>query len=114
MKGLLIKESLINDSILDLVNIKNTEIWISENHSATQPKYWTAINFETNNPNFLEELSKSIIDYQWYVDLSSESEKIVVLKNHVIKFPLDNQKEKENAMELCKNLGIKENQIDWE
>lgn len=113
MKGLLIKESLNSEYILDLIIIKNVEIWKSENHSLTQPKYWTAITFETNNDDFLEELSKSIINYEWYVDLSNENEKIVVLKNHIIKYPLNNEEEKIKSMELCKNLGIPKDQIDW-
>ena len=113
MEGLLIKESLLDDSIMDLIEIKNVEIWKSENHSITQPKYWTAISFKTENTTFIEALSKSIVSYEWYVDWSDNINKIVVLKDHVIKYPIGDIHEKQKAMEVCRKIGIQDNQIDW-
>lgn len=113
MKGLLIKECLEDDSILDMIEIESVEMWKAESNSPTQPNYWTAISFRTEDPEFLEKLSKSIVNYEWYVDLSDEKDKIIILKNHIIRYPHGDNQEKQNAMDFCRKMGIPANQIDW-
>lgn len=41
--GLLVKESLSDEKILDCIEIKNVDIWATDN----TPKYWTAISFSS-------------------------------------------------------------------
>lgn len=113
LKGLLIKESLSDETVLDLIKIENVEIWKSENHSINQPKYWTAISFSTNEKDFISRLSKSIKNKEWYVDLSNDNEKIIVFKDNVIQYRIGDITGKQNAIEFCKKIGIKEAQIDW-
>ena len=52
--GLLIKESLSDERILDFVEIKNVDIWVTDK----KPKYWTAVSFVSNCMDFPEKLSK--------------------------------------------------------
>lgn len=68
VRGTLIKESLSNESILDLITIKKVEIWKAENHTVNQPKYWTSIFFVPDSEKFIDQLSESPKD-KWYVDL---------------------------------------------
>lgn len=113
IKGTLIKESLSNELILDLVKIEKVEIWKAENHTINQPKYWTAISFYTNSEEFASQLSVSIKGDGWYVDLSNNAEKIIVFKNKVIKYKLGDLQGKEQAINYCTKIGIPESQIDW-
>ena len=55
-EGLLIKESLSDERILDYVEITNVDIWVTDNN----PKYWTAVSFVSNCAEFPEKLSKAL------------------------------------------------------
>lgn len=112
LKGTLIKESISNESILDMVVIENVEIWIAENRSANQPKYWTAIFFRVNDDAFINKLA-DVLYKGWYVDLGDNEHKIVVLKNKVIKYKVGDAKGKAGAIKYCKKARIPESQIDW-
>jgi len=112
IKGTLIKESLSNELILDLVEIEKVEIWKAENHTVNQPKYWTAISFYTNSEEFTYELSNFLKD-EWYVDLSNNAEKIIVFKNKIIQYKFGDSLGKQQAINYCRKIGIPESQIDW-
>lgn len=113
MRGLLIKESLSDETVLDLLEIEKVEIWKSENHSINQPKYWTAISFCSNEKEFISKLAMSIKNKEWYVDINSEEEKIIVFKDNVIRYNIGDKDEKQKAMDCCRKNGIPESQIDW-
>ena len=71
-KGLLLKESLTDESVLDVVKVTKTEVWDADNPSPIQPKKWTAISFEADDEKldtFLDKLSKSLKPKAWFVDL---------------------------------------------
>ena len=110
--GTLIKESLIDDRVLDLLAIREVQIWKAANHTSHQPAYWTAITFSTDIEGFLAALADSLKP-QWYVDLSSSREKIVVLPHRVIRYPIGDAEGRKSAVEACRLAGIPENQIDW-
>lgn len=110
--GLIIKESLCDETILDYITIKQVEIWATDK----TPKYWTAISFESNDDDFLQRLSKALAfnpDMPWYVDLVSDGIKYIVLSGHVLKYTIGNEAEKEAVIESCRELGVKEEQLDW-
>ncbi|MCE5344153.1 MAG: hypothetical protein LLF96_11310 [Eubacteriales bacterium] len=112
MTGTLIKESLANDLVLDLVKIEKVEVWKAENHAPDQPKYWTAIIFSTDADRFLPELSHCLKE-KWYVDLNSPSEKIIVFAHKVIRYRLGDPSGRQQAIGYCREIGIPESQIDW-
>ena len=92
---MIIKESLINEQILDEIEILNVEIWKTDN----VPKYWTAISFISHSENFPEHLSKAIGTFSesgmvWYVDIRDDVYKYIVLKDIVLKFILGMQKKR--------------------
>ena len=112
VRGTLIKESLSDETVLDLITIKKAEIWKAENHTVNQPKYWTAIFFVSDSEKFIDELSESLKD-EWYVDLNTNQEKIIVFKNKVIRYDFGDSMGKQQAIDYCRNIGIPESQIDW-
>ena len=112
--GLIIKESLINEQILDEIEILNVEIWKTDN----VPKYWTAISFISHSENFPEHLSKAIgtsseSGMVWYVDIRDDVYKYIVFKDIVLKYHIGNAEEKKKICERCIELGIKREQLDW-
>lgn len=112
LRGTIIKESLLDELILDLIVIEKVEIWKGENHAVNQPKYWTAISFNVNSEEFTNELSKALKE-GWYVDLGNNVEKFIVFKNKVIKYKLGDLTGKQQAIDYCREIGIPESQIDW-
>ena len=112
--GLLIKESLINEQILDEIEIVNVEIWKTDN----VPKYWTAISFISNCENFPEHLAKAISASSesgmvWYVDIKDSNHKYIILKDIVLKYHLGNEEEKRIVCARCIELGVNKEQLDW-
>lgn len=111
--GLLIKESISDEKILDLVEIINVEIWKTDN----KPKYWTAITFNSNCIDFPEKLSKSLTisnNITWYVDMKKDNMKYIVIKDNVLKYKIGNDSDKGKIIKKCIELGIPKEQLDWE
>ncbi len=111
-KGLLIKESLQDETILDLITVTNIELWKTDN----DPRYWTAINFEAEDPFFPEKLSRALIDHPsmpWYVDFKVEHTKYIVLKDHVLTYKIGDSAARQNVMDECLRYGIRADQLDW-
>lgn len=115
-QGTIIKESLIDDDVLELVDIKDAAILRADNHIPSQPLYWTAIAFETKravkDEIFLERLKGSLRD-DWYVDLHDDVEKILVFKGKILRYQKGDMIGKLEAVNYCRQMGIPETQIDW-
>lgn len=110
--GLIIKESLTDEKILDYIRIKKVDIWATDN----KPKYWTAIDFESDDLEFPERLSKALSDgcnITWYVDMSVDGTKYIVLKDNVLRYTIGNEEEKAAVIKRCMELGVGEAQLDW-
>lgn len=112
--GLIIKESIVDEQILDRLEVVNIELWKTDN----KPKYWTAITFTSNYEDFPALLSKAL-DFSsesgmvWYVDIKDAIYKYIVLKDVVLKYHLGNEDEKKVVCERCIELGVKREQLDW-
>ena len=112
-RGLLIKESLEDERLLDLVEVQKVELWATDN----RPKYWTAITFESRVPDFPEKLSRALMSggsVTWYVDFDRDGIKYIVLRGHVLTYPIGDAQAKKRVMETCLTLGIPAHQLDWE
>ena len=112
--GLIIKESILNEQILDELNVVSVELWKTNN----KPKYWTAISFTSNFEDFPEHLSNALdlsseSGMVWYVDIKDSIYKYIVLKDVVLKYHLGNEEEKKLVCEKCIELGVKREQLDW-
>ncbi len=107
-EGLLIKESISDENLLDLLTIHKTELWKTEG----KPKYWTALFFTSTQPDFPQRASEVLVD-NWYVDFKSENRKYIVFKNKVLAYDIGDTEGKKMVCEECRKLGIPEAQMDW-
>lgn len=113
-EGVLIKESIVDENILDLLEIKKVEIWKTEGN----PKYWTALFFSSLHRDFPEEVSKVMKsgdtpNENWFVDFKADNIKYIVFKDLILKYRIGKQEEKQLVCERCRELGIPDVQMNW-
>ncbi len=113
-EGTLIKESVTDDSILDLINVHKIELW----KVGGMPKYWTVLFFTSVRNDFPEEIAKVMLSDpdrggNWFVDFKKEDEKYIVFKDKILKYQIGNQAQKELVCEACKQLGISDSEMNW-
>ena len=113
-EGVLIKESIDNENILDFLNINKIELW----NTGGKPKYWTVLFFTCSRRDFPEQISKVMISDphnggNWFVDFKSVNEKYIVFRNKILKYRIGNQKEKDYVCNECRKLGITDEQMNW-
>lgn len=113
-EGVLIKESIADETILDIMNIHKTELWKTDD----TPRYWTALHFSSEQADFPEQIARVMVadpdkGGNWYVDFKAGNEKYVVFKDKVLKYRIGNQAEKDFVCAECRKLGILERQLDW-
>jgi len=113
-EGLLIKESIDNEDILDYINVNKVELWKTKNY----PRYWTAITFSSNVVDLPERFSKVIISDEskgvnWFVDFKKNNVKYIIFRGLILKYTVGNMDEKNNVIEKCRNQGIPDYQMNW-
>ena len=113
-EGILIKESIGDENILDSLNINKIELW----NTGGKPKYWTVLFFTSSRKDFPEQISKVMISDpdnggNWFVDFKAGNEKYIVFKNKVLKYHIGNQQEKDYVCSECRKLGILDEQMNW-
>jgi transcriptional regulator with XRE-family HTH domain len=113
-EGMLIKESIDNEDILDYLNVNKVELWKTEN----VPRYWTAINFSSNTVDLPERFSKVMINddskgSNWFVDFKRNNVKYIVFRGLVLNYTIGNAEEKSNVAEQCRKQGIPDFQMNW-
>lgn len=106
--GCIIKESINDELILDLVEIVRTELWKTN----VIPKYWTAVFFETDREEFPQKLSE-VLTGNWYVDMKVKDIKIIVFKNKVMEYRIGDAEGKKQICDYCISIGIPKEQLDW-
>ncbi|MBD5526983.1 MAG: helix-turn-helix transcriptional regulator [Lachnospiraceae bacterium] len=113
-EGILIKESIVDDSIIDCLNIHKIELW----NTGGKPKYWTALFFTSGRKDFPEQISKVMLsdldtNENWFVDFKAGNEKYIVFKDRILKYQIGNHTEKEYVCNECRKLGISNEQMNW-
>ncbi len=113
-EGVLIKESVADDSIIDCLNVHKIELW----NAGGKPKYWTVLFFSSNKKDFPEKISKVMLanpdtGENWFVDFKADNEKYIVFKDKILKYQIGNQAEKEYVCSECRKLGISNEQMNW-
>lgn len=113
-EGILIKESIDDENILDFLNINKIELW----NTGGKPKYWTVLFFTSSRKDFPEQISKVMISDpdnggNWFVDFKSGNEKYIVFRDKVLKYHIGNQQEKDYVCIECRKLGILDEQMNW-
>ena len=56
-EGTLIKESITDETIIDLLNVHKIELW----NTGGKPKYWTVLFFTSDKKDFPEQVSKDYV-----------------------------------------------------
>ena len=112
-EGILIKESIADDAVIDFLNIHKIELW----NTGGKPKYWTALFFTSDKENFPEQISRVMLSgsdgENWFVDFKADNEKYIVFKDKILKYQIGNQIEKEYVCDECRKLGISYEQMNW-
>lgn len=113
-EGVLIKESIEDDSIIDSINVHKIELW----NTGGKPKYWTVLFFTSDKKDFPEQISKVMLAEpdkggNWFVDFKAGNVKYIVFKNKILKYQIGNQTEKEYVCAECRKMGILDNQMGW-
>ena len=113
-EGMLIKESIEDDSVLDLLHVHKVELWTT----GGRPKYWTVLYFTSAKPDFPDQISKVMIADEarggnWFVDFKAGNEKYVVFRDKVLKYQIGNEAEKAAVCEECRKLGITKDEMNW-
>lgn len=62
-EGTLIKESVTDDSIIDLLNVHKIELW----NTGGKPKYWTVLFFTSDKKDFPEQIAKVMCNLTEYL-----------------------------------------------
>lgn len=113
-EGMLIKESITDDAVIDLLHIHKVEL----RDTGGKPKYWTVLYFTCDRKDFPEQISrvmKSNPDNEgnWFVDFKSGNEKYIVFKDKILKYQIGNQAEKDSVCLECREMGILDEQMHW-
>ena len=113
-EGVLIKESIDDDNILDFLNVHKIELW----NAGGKPRYWTVLFFTCDRKDFPEQISKVMISDpenggNWFVDFKAGNEKYIVFKDKILKYQIGNQTEKEYVCAQGRGMGILDEQMNW-
>ena len=113
-EGVLIKESIDDENIIDFLNVHKIELW----NTGGKPKYWTVLFFTSDKIDFPERISKVMISNpdnngNWFVDFKSGNEKYIVFRDKILKYHIGNQAEKDYVCDECRKMGILDEQMNW-
>lgn len=113
-EGILIKESISDDTIIDFLHVHKIELW----NTGGKPKYWTALFFTCNQKNFPEQISRVMLSASdngenWFVDFKTKNIKYIVFKNRILKYQIGNQAEKDYVCSECRKMCISDEQMNW-
>lgn len=112
-EGILIKESVADDAILDFLHVHKIELW----NAGGKPKYWTALFFTSAAADFPELVSKVMLSDSgsgsWFVDFKAGQVKYIVFKDKIFTYKIGNPSEKEYVCNECRKMGILDEQMNW-
>ncbi|MBP3604643.1 MAG: helix-turn-helix transcriptional regulator [Lachnospiraceae bacterium] len=113
-EGVLIKESIADDAIIDLLNVHKIELW----NTGGKPKYWTVLFFTSDKKDFPEQIAKVMVadpdnGGNWFVDFKAGNEKYIVFKDKILKYQIGNQAEKDYVCAECRKMGISDGEMNW-
>jgi hypothetical protein len=116
LKGLLLKESLTDPRILDMLYITQTETWDVENAAPGQEAVWTAISFEADDDQadaLAESLSRVLKPKGWYIDATLGNLIYIIFPKKVFKYVKGDQDQRAAAQAYGRLCDIPEDQLDW-
>lgn len=113
-EGILIKESIKDETIIDLMHVHKVELW----NTGGKPKYWTALYFTSDRRDFPELVSKVMLSaaengINWFVDFKAGNKKYIVFRDKILQYEIGSQKEKDLVCAKCREMGIVDEQMKW-
>lgn len=113
-EGTLIKESIADDALIDLLHVHKVELW----NTGGKPKYWTVLFFTSDHKDFPYQASKVMIadperGGNWFVDFKAGNQKYIVFKDKILKYRIGHQAEKEAVCAECRKMGISDAEMNW-
>ncbi len=113
-EGVLIKESVTDDTIIDAMHVHKIELW----NTSGKPKYWTVLFFTSDQKDFPEQIAKVMRadpdnGGNWFVDFKAGNVKYIVFKDKILKYHIGNQPEKDAVCEECRKMGILDGEMNW-
>lgn len=113
-EGVLIKEGIENEDILDSIDVNKIELWKTKNY----PRYWTVLTFSSKVIDLPDRLSKVLISDEclggnWFVDLKRGNIKYIVFRDKVLSYTIGNQIEKDTVIKECRRFGISDEEMKW-
>ena len=116
MNGLLLKESLADTAVLELVHVTKTESWQVSNAATYQPATWTALFFQGEDSQadaIAEKLSQALKPQGWYIHASTAAHVYVLFPGKVFKYLKGGSLQREEAQRYGRSVGVPEGQLDW-
>ncbi len=114
--GLILKESLEDLDVLDLMHITKTETWQVPNAAAYQPPVWTALSFEaeaSRADDLAEKMAAALKPRAWYINASTDTHVFVIFPGRVFKYLKGDREQREAVKRFGRSLAIPESQLDW-
>jgi hypothetical protein len=115
-RGLLLKESLRDEGVLDIVRVTDAAVWdVAGRVEEWQPGQWTAVSFEGDGAQadkVAERISQAIKP-KWYANLSTKTHAYVVFADRVFKYVKGDSEARTRAQEYAISVGIPQSQVDW-
>jgi hypothetical protein len=114
-KGILLKESLKDESVLEILEIVKTETWNVKNTADYQPDVWTAVYFEgeAGKADETAERLSGALKSRWYINFSVNNKVYMMFPERVFKYKKGDKKEREKIKDYARSLNIPESQLDW-
>ena len=114
-EGILIKESLEDDTVIDLMRVHKVELW----KAGGRPKYWTVLFFSCEEPELPEKLSAALCKGDdpkdnWFADFKAGDRKYIVFHGKVLTYAIGNEAEKARVCAACREMGVPDEQMHWE
>lgn len=119
IKGALIGESLTVGSTLAGIPLTVDEIsrsGLGYDPPPWQPRTWTVIEFQAQDSAaqaLADSLAAILSEPGWYVDFSSATEKFVVYRGKIFRYPLGDAEGRAEAQAYGRAHGVPERQLDW-
>ena len=115
--GLALRESLADQSVLELVSIDKEETWDAPTATGTQPAVWHAVYFTgeaSKAKEIAEAFALAIGPGEWYLNFSTEDEVFVVFAGKVFQYHKGDVESRKEAQAHGLSIGIPEAQIEWD
>lgn len=114
LSGLILKESLSDLSLLDVLQVTKTEIWQVSNAVSWQPSTWTAVSFEADEAQadqLAEQMSRALKP-MWYINASTDELVYVVFQDRVFKYRKGDANQRAAVQAYGRQAGVPESQLD--